>query len=183
MTETGEVVQLNQTELALIQHFGEMGNRWGINRAVGQLYGLLFIHEEAVNPDQIALTLGLSRSNVSMGLKELQSWNLLQTVSKPGDRKTYYSTPADLWEIAKTLLSEKRKRELDPTLSMLRNQLTHESNDELSSYASKRIHEMHDLLEMLVSWSEEMQTLHPTRLQQLFKLGSSINKLLDFTKK
>lgn len=176
-------IELDGNALTFIQHFGEMGNRWGINRTVGQMYALLVISEEPVNSDQMAETLGLSRSNVSMGLKELSAWNLLRTVNRQGDRKTYYTAPGDVWDIARTLIAEKRKREIDPTLSMLRNTLMQESEADATSYALTRMREMHDLIELLVGWSEEMQTLQSSRLRQLFKLGSGVNKVLDMTDK
>ena len=93
---------------ACILHFGEMGSRWGINRTVGQMYALLVLSPEPLTADHIAETLGFSRSNVSMGLKELQSWELVRLQHIPGDRKEYYSAPADVWEIAKTLIEQRR---------------------------------------------------------------------------
>jgi DNA-binding transcriptional regulator GbsR (MarR family) len=83
----------------LFSHFGEMGSRWGINRTVGQIYALLFISPEPLNADQIADTLEFSRSNVSMGLKELQAWRLVQLRHQPGDRREYFQAPQDVWEI------------------------------------------------------------------------------------
>ncbi len=181
MNENQSDIELDSLEHSFIQHFGEMGSRWGINRTVGQMYALMVISEEPLSPDQVAATLGLSRSNVSMGIKELNAWNLLRTISKPGDRKTYYTTPEDVWEIARTLIAEKRKREIDPTLSMLRNALMHEAGPDPSSYALQRMREMHDLIELLVDWSQEMQTLKSSRLKKLFRLGSRVNKVLEIT--
>ena len=183
MNENEHDIKLDVPEYTFVQHFGEMGSRWGINRTVGQMYALLVISEEPMNSDQLANTLNLSRSNVSMGIKELNAWNLLRTVSKSGDRKTYYTTPEDIWEIARTLIAEKRKREIDPTLSMLRNALMQESDGKSSSYVLQRMREMHELIELLVDWSDEMQTLQSARLKQLFKLGSRVNKILDMTDK
>src|SRR5690606_15795765 len=100
--------------------FGEMGSRWGINRTVGQIYALLVLSEAPLNADQIAQALGFSRSNVSMGLKELQSWELVRIKHIPGERKEFYTAPDDIWEIAKTLIEQRRKREMDPTLTTLR---------------------------------------------------------------
>lgn len=179
MNENDSEVQLDSVTHSFVQHFGEMGSRWGINRTVGQMYALLVISEEPLNPDQLASTLNLSRSNVSMGIKELNAWNLLRAVSKSGDRKTYYTTPEDIWEIARTLIAEKRKREIDPTLSMLRNTLMQKTDEKPAEYALQRISEMHELIELLVGWSDEMQTLKTSRLKQLFKLGSRVNKVLD----
>ncbi len=176
-------MELSPISNSFIQHFGEMGSRWGINRTVGQIYALLVVSEEPLNADQISEALGLSRSNVSMSMKELNSWNLLRLVPMPGDRKDYFTTPEDVWQIARTLIDERRKREIDPTLSMLRNTLLEETTNSNDDYALQRIQEMHDLIELLVGWVNDMQTLKSARLAQLLKLGSGVNKVLDVTDK
>ncbi|MEE4186128.1 MAG: MarR family transcriptional regulator, partial [Gammaproteobacteria bacterium] len=93
-----------------ILHFGEMGSRWGINRTVGQIYALLYVADRPLNADDIVHALGLSRSNVSMSLKELLSWRLVHSQHLPDDRREYYSTPDDVWEIFHVLVEERRKR-------------------------------------------------------------------------
>ena len=105
---------------SFVSHFGEMGSRWGINRTVGQIYALLYISRQPLNADEIGEALAFSRSNVSMGLKELQSWNLVRLIHRPNDRREYFQAPEDVWAIFRTLANERRKREVDPTLSMLR---------------------------------------------------------------
>lgn len=72
-----------------VMHFGEMGGRWGINRTVGQIYAYLYVSSQPRNADEIGEALGFSRSNVSMGLKELQSWSLVRLNHQPGDRCEY----------------------------------------------------------------------------------------------
>ena len=103
--------------------FGEMGGRWGINRTVGQIYALLFLSDRPLNADEITEALGVSRSNVSMGLKELEAWRLVRKRHLPGDRRDYFQAPDDIWQIVRTLAEERRSREIDPTLSMLRDVL------------------------------------------------------------
>ena len=174
-------MELTQLSQSFVQHFGEMSSRWGVNRTVGQIYAVLMITEQPMNADQIGETLGLSRSNVSMSLKELHAWNLLTPVSIPGDRKDYFSTPDDVWEIARILIEERRKREMDPTLSRLRNVLLQEPCNESDEYALVRIREMHDIMDLMAVWVNEMQTLSSDRLHKLFKLGASVNKFLDMT--
>lgn len=74
---------------SFVLHFGEMGSRWGINRTVGQIYALLMLSQAPLNADYIAQSLEISRSNVSVGLKELQSWRLVKLQHQPGeDRKS-----------------------------------------------------------------------------------------------
>lgn len=168
---------------ACVLHFGEMGSRWGINRTVGQMYALLVLSPEPLTADGIAEALGFSRSNVSMGLKELQSWELVRLQHLPGDRKEYYSAPADVWDIAKTLIEQRRKREIDPTLSTLRGLLLNKAASEEEKYAQKRMQEMHDLIEMLTQWTTEIQRLDEAKLSKLLKLGSNIGKVLDMKDK
>src|SRR3569832_301114 len=96
-----------------VLHFGEMGSRWGINRTVGQIYALIFITERALNADEIAEALEFSRSNVSMGLKELLSWRLGRRRHQPGVRREYLVAPGDVWEIFRVLAEERRRREVE----------------------------------------------------------------------
>ena len=95
---------------SFVAHFGEMGSRWGINRTVGQIYALIFVAPEPLHADDIAEKLEFSRSNVSMGLKELQAWRLVNLRHVPGDRREYFDAPSDAWEIFRTLAEDARGR-------------------------------------------------------------------------
>lgn len=161
-----------------ILHFGEMGSRWGINRTVGQIYALLYVSEAPLNADDIVDALGLSRSNVSMGLKELQSWRLVRSQHLPDDRREYFSAPEDIWEIFRVLLEERRKREIDPTLSMLRDALMEDPSSNEDQYAAARMGEMHELIELTTRWVDDVQRLSPKTVVQLMKLGGGVSKLL-----
>ena len=162
-----------------ISHFGEMGSRWGINRTVGQMYALLYVLGRPLNADEIAEFLGFSRSNVSMGLKELQSWRLVKLLHQPGDRREYFEPPKDIWEIFKALLEERRRREVEPTLSMLRDALLDTPATEEDRVAQQRMREMYDLIELSSSWFDDVQRLSPETLAGLMKMGSTVKKLLD----
>lgn len=162
----------------LIMHFGEMGSKWGLNRTLGQMYALIVLTEQPLNADQISDALQISRSNVSMGLKELKSWNLIKLRHIPGDRKEYFSAPSDIWEIVRTLVVERRKRELDPTLSMMRDALLQEPGNDSDRYVQTRVQEMHDLMEMVTLWSNELQNMPSEKLSALLRLGEGINKIL-----
>ena len=161
-----------------ILHFGEMGSRWGINRTVGQIYALLYIAEQPKNADDIVHALGLSRSNVSMGLKELQSWQLVRSQHLPDDRREYFSAPEDVWEIFRVLIEERRKREIDPTLSMLRDALLETNLDRSDQHAAKRMGEMHDLIDLTTNWLDDVKRLAPKTAVQLMKLGGNVTKFL-----
>ena len=173
-------VVLSPLQETLILHFGEMGSRWGINRTVGQIYALLVFSEQPLNADQISTGLGFSRSNVSLGLKELQSWELVQLKHLPGDRKDYFTVPEDVWDIARTLVMQRRKREIDPTLSVLRSELVEQRNED--DYTLQRLREIHDFMDMVVSWTDDMQHLSREDLGRLMKLGSGVSKVIEFAR-
>lgn len=161
-----------------ILHFGEMGSRWGINRTVGQIYALLYVSSEPQNADDIVDALGLSRSNVSLGLKELQSWRLVRGQHLPDDRREYFSAPEDIWEIFRVLVEERRRREIDPTLTMLRDALMEESLEGEDRFAAGRMQEMLDLIELTTRWVDDVQDLPPRTMIQLMKLGGGITRYL-----
>jgi DNA-binding transcriptional regulator GbsR (MarR family) len=166
-----------------VLHFGEMGSRWGINRTVGQIYALLYVSPKPLNADEIAEALGFSRSNVSMGLKELESWRLVRLQHLPNVRREYFSTPEDIWAIFRTLAEERRKREIDPTLSMLRDALIQSPASEEERHAQKRLKEMHDLIELVTHWFGDIQRLDTKTLVQLMKLGAKAQKFLELKNK
>ncbi len=168
---------------SFVAHFGEMGSRWGINRTVGQIYALIFVSPTPLNADEIADKLEFSRSNVSMGLKELQSWRLVNLKHIPGDRREYFSAPSDAWQIFQTLAEERRRREIEPTLSMLRNALLENPSSEEDRIAQERMRGMHDLIELMTNWFEDVQRLDQKTLSQLMKMGSKVQRLLEFTGK
>ncbi len=176
-------MQLSPLQQEFVLHFGEMGSRWGINRTVGQIYALLFLEAAPLNAEQIVERLGFSRSNVSMGLKELQAWNLVRLRHLPDDRRDYFTTPDDLWEIVRTLIDERKKREIDPTLSKLRELQMQTPSSPAEEHAHQRIGELRELIELLTGWYSDMNRLETERLVQLLALGSKLQNLLGKAEK
>jgi len=161
-----------------VLHFGEMGSRWGINRTVGQIYALLYVASRPLNADEVGEALGFSRSNVSMGLKELQSWNLVRLIHLPNDRREYFQAPEDVWAIFRTLAAERRKREIDPTLSMLRDALMEQPSVAADIHAQQRMRQMHGFIELMTDWLDDVQKMDSATLASLMKMGSKVQKLL-----
>lgn len=164
---------------SFVLHFGEMGSRWGINRTVGQIYAVLFVSERALNADEIVEKLGISRSNVSMGLKELESWRLVRLSHQPGDRREYYSAPEDVWAIFRTLAEERQRREIEPTLSLLRDSILESPASPEERHAQARMRQMHDLIDLLTTWFGDVRKLSPATQQQLLKMGGTVVRLLE----
>lgn len=168
---------------SFVLHFGEMGSRWGFNRTVGQLFALIVMSEVPLNADHLSSALSVSRGNVSMGLKELQSWRLIRLSHIPGDRKEYYQAAGSIWEMGIRVLEERRKREIDPTLSLLRDLLMTTPTSDGEFFAHEKMEEIHDLLEMLATWSSDLQHLNHDKLKTLMKLGAGVGKVLDIKDK
>eukprot|EP01034_Spumella_vulgaris_P026824 gene26824-33465_t len=113
-------MQLTPTMQKYILHWGEMGTRWGVNRTVAQIHALLFLVNTPQTAEDIAETLNVARSNVSNSLKELQSWGLIRVSHVMGDRRDHFLALQDVWEIFRVIIEERKRREIDPTLSVLR---------------------------------------------------------------
>ena len=164
---------------SFVLHFGEMGSRWGIARTVGQIYAVLFVAERPLCADDIVERLGVSRSNFSMSLKELQSWRLVRLVHVPDDRRDHFATPEDVWQIVRTLVEERKKREIDPTLSVLRGLLMQAPQSPEDELAQSRMRDMHEIIELMTGWYADVEKLETERLVQLLGLGSKVVKVLE----
>lgn len=176
---------MNLTPLAerFVLHFGEMGSRWGVNRTVGQIYALLYISGRPLCADDIGETLAFSRSNVGIGIKELQAWRLVKLVHLPGDRRDYFEPPKDVWDIFRVLMEERRRREIEPTLSMLREALLEKPDSEADRIAQGRMREMHELIELTTGWLDDVQRLSPETVIRLMQLGAKVQKVLELADK
>ncbi|MDE1006503.1 MAG: MarR family transcriptional regulator [Paraburkholderia fungorum] len=165
-----------------ILHWGEMGSRWGVNRTVAQIHALLYLLGRPIAADEIADTLGVARSNVSTSLKELQSWRLAKVVHVMGDRRDHFETSTDIWELFKLIVEGRRQREIDPTLTMLRDSLVSEEMADESRDTEKRIRETLKFLETLTTWSDEMLRLKPETLMKTLGMGAKISRTVRRTK-
>ncbi|QJR81499.1 transcriptional regulator [Alteromonas pelagimontana] len=166
-----------------VMHFGEMGSRWGFNRTVGQILALIVLSDKPLAAQEIADALSISRGNTSMGLKELQSWQLIKQHLIPGERKEFFVPAGTIWVLANRVFEERRKREIDPTLSLLRDLLLDKPANDVEVNAQEKLNEIHDLLESVTAWSAELQHLGPDKLNTLMKLGSGVGRILDLKDK
>jgi DNA-binding transcriptional regulator GbsR (MarR family) len=172
-------MQLTPIMEKFIVHWGEMGTRWGVNRTVAQIHALLYLSPKPLNAEEISETLGAARSNVSTSLKELMSWGLVKVSHVLGDRRDHFESMKDLWDIFNCVVEERKKREIDPTLTLLRQcELEAEDDTETSEEVKQRIRNMTEFLETLTTWYDQMSGIPKTTLVKLMKLGSRITKFL-----
>lgn len=173
-----DTMELKPIAQRFILHWGEMGSRWGVNRSVAQIHALLYLIGQPMHAEDIQDTLGIARSNVSNSLKELQSWNLVRLTHILGDRRDYFETSSDVWELFRTIVQGRKHREIDPTLDVLRALLTSPEITQESTAVKGRIEDTLALMEILTRWSDEMLRLKPETLVKIMKLGAKIQSLI-----
>ena len=159
----------------IVLHWGEMGTRWGISRTVAQIHALLYLSERALNAEEIADTLSVARSNVSTSLKELQGWGLLKVTHVMGDRRDHFVAQQDITDLFRVIVEERKRREIDPTLALLR-ECVNEFDPKTGAFARRKIKATLEFLEMLNRWHDEMKGLPVPLLVSLLRMGPKSRK-------
>lgn len=171
-------MKLNPVSERFILHWGEMGSKWGVNRTVAQIHALLYLTGKPLPADEIADTLGVARSNVSNSLKELQNWKLIRVVHTRGERREHFATSTDVWELLRTIAQQRKEREFDPTVSLLKDCLTSVDIGKEDKATRQRIADTLQLMETMSAWGVEMLRLEPATLMKVMKLGAKIQSLI-----
>jgi DNA-binding transcriptional regulator GbsR (MarR family) len=162
-----------------VVHWGEMGARWGINRSVAQIHALLFLSPQPLNADELGETLGIARSNISVGLKELLGWNLVQVTHVLGDRRDYFKAEQDPWEVVRIIIDGRKRRELDPTLAVLRECAAQLAHDAATPKEVKdRILAQLEFVESVTGWYDRVSRLPRKTLLKMMRLGEKIAKVI-----
>ena len=171
-------MQLSPSVEKYVLHWGEMGTRWGTNRTVAQIQALLYLSPEPLRADQIVDVLSVARSNVSTSIRELQSYGLVRMTHVLGDRRDYYESLHDVWDLFRAIIDQRKQRELNPTLSMLR-KVSEEVDAESDTHplTRERIHNMLKFVETTSDWYEQINDIPTSTLTKLMKLGKGITKL------
>jgi DNA-binding transcriptional regulator GbsR (MarR family) len=162
-----------------VLHWGEMGTRWGTNRTVAQIQALLYLSPKPMRADEIVDILSVARSNVSTSIRELQSYGLVRMTHILGDRRDYFESLSDVWELFRVIIEQRKQRELNPTLSMLKVcAIEVEAESETDEVTKQRIHNMLKFVTTTSNWYEQIQQVPTSTLQKLMRLGSGITKFL-----
>lgn len=174
------MTELNPTARKFVTHWGELGTRWGINRTMAQVHALLYLSSQPLNAEEICETLQFARSNVSTALKELQGWGIVRVVHLQGDRRDHFESMKDVFEMFRVIMVERKRREIDPTLKLLR-----ESADEMAKakgsvdeVTKERLQHMLEFFEMTNTWTEQVQKVSTPALLKGIKMGEKVFKLL-----
>jgi HTH-type transcriptional regulator, glycine betaine synthesis regulator len=104
-----------------IRRWGEMGATWGINRTMAEIHAFLYITAQPQSTDDVMERLNISRGNASMSLRALVDWGIIRRQHRRGERREYFESLSDVWEIFSIIASERKRREMDPVLETIRN--------------------------------------------------------------
>ena len=162
-----------------VLHWGEMGTRWGTNRTVAQIQALLYLSPRPLRADEIVDALSVARSNVSTSIRELQGFGLVKMTHMLGDRRDYFESLSDVWEVGCVINEERKQRELNPTLSMLRKVAVEVvAEKETDKITKDRIENMLQFVTTTSDWYEKIQSVPTPTLQKINKLGAGITKFV-----
>jgi DNA-binding transcriptional regulator GbsR (MarR family) len=170
--------RLTPAQEKFILHWGEMGTRWGINRTVAQIHALLYLSPQPLHAEEIARLLSVARSNVSSSLRELQSWGIVRIAHVLGDRRDHFESLKDVWQMFQIIVEERKRREVDPTIAMLKSCEAELRQGGGDSYTIERLEEMSEFFETTSALYREVSRLPAGTLRQAVKLKSRWKKLL-----
>jgi DNA-binding transcriptional regulator GbsR (MarR family) len=172
-------VKLSPVMERFVLHWGEMGTRWGINRTVAQIHALLYISSRPLHAEEIAETLTVARSNVSTSLRELQGWGIVKIVHLLGDRRDHFESMKDVWQMFRVVLEERKRREIDPTLEVLR-ECVAEAGQSIPEdpNTEERLNELLNFLETMSTWYDQVRKIPMASLLKIIRLGNKIQKVI-----
>jgi DNA-binding transcriptional regulator GbsR (MarR family) len=175
-----KLMKLSPAVEKYVLHWGEMGTRWGTNRSVAQIQALLYLSPRPMSADEIVDLLSLARSNVSTALRELQSFGLVKMTHVLGDRRDYFESLSDVWELFRVIIDQRKQRELNPTLSLLKKCVADVEAEAATDAVTKdRMRNMLRFVETTSDWYEKIQGVPTTTLQKLMKLGAGITRFVQ----
>ena len=173
------MIHLTPAMQKFVLHWGEMGDKWGVNRSVAQVYALLYVAAKPLDAEAIAETLSMARSNVSTCIRELQSWGIIRLVHKVGDRRDHYEAFADPWETLDKVLEERRKREIDPTIRVLAECIAEaKSNTKEDKQVAQRLEALRELLVQGDAFCAAIRKLPRESLLKAARAGGKLKELL-----
>ncbi len=169
---------LTEVQEKFILHWGTMGAQWGINRTVAQIHALLYISPKPLPAEDIAARLQVARSNVSNSLRELEAWGIIRTVSIMGDRRDHFEALSDVWELFRVVLEERKRREFDPTLALLRQCVAEAAKNKSDVFTQERLNELLGFFETMGAWFEQVRKLPNNAVNKFVKLGDKLFKMM-----
>lgn len=146
--------KLDDAKNEFVTQWGALGTQWGINRTMAQIHALLMISTQPLSTDEVMLELEISRGNAHTNLKELVVWGLVRIIVKKGDRREYFEAEKDVWKIFTTVARERKRREIDPALAVLRK--CADESEEIDTPEGRAFNEQMRQLEEFLDFGSKM---------------------------
>lgn len=112
-------MKLEEAKQQFVQSWGALATQWGINKTMAQIHALLLVTSDPLSQDELMEGLNISRGNVNMNIRELVNWGLVERVVVSGERKEFFSAEKDIWKVARLIIKERKKRELEPLMKIM----------------------------------------------------------------
>lgn len=147
---------------------------WGINRTMAQIHALLYISPEPLSANDMMEELQISRGNVSMALRELIAWGIVNRQHVKGERREFYTTEKDVWKMFRIIARERKRREIDPTIEVLRQSMTDLNGmpDTNGMYEREQLQHLLDFFETGIKIYENLDSQTPNSVLKL--LGKAL---------
>ncbi len=138
-----------------IQAWGSLGSSWGINRTMSSIHALLMSNSKPMSTEDIMAELQISRGNANMNIRSLIGWGLVKKRFIAGERKEFFEAGKDIWEIARQIAAERKKRELSPVVQIIGD--LKEKEDQSDPEFSKLLKDMHEFTSSMVGIMDRFQ--------------------------
>ncbi len=146
-------MNVEQAKEEFVKLWGNIGTSWGISRSMAQVHALLLVSADSQCTEDVMEKLQISRGNANMNLRELMAWNLIYKDLKTGDRREFFRAEKDVWEMAKRIVRERKRREIEPLRQQLQ-QLKAAEHDQKDADFVQLIGELEHLLNRMDSISD-----------------------------
>lgn len=143
------VDELERAKDDFLGQWGAIGSAWGVNRTMAQIHALLMVTPDPLSTDEVMEQLSVSRGNAHANLRELVGWGLVRSVFRKGERKERFEAEKDVWKIFCTVARERKRREIDPVLEVLR-----ECAQRTSSLKGEKALAFHKQVKALLEFTE-----------------------------
>ena len=155
-------MKLEEAKMEFVQTWGSLGTSWGIPRSMAQIHALLLASPEALSTEDVMEMVQLSRGNVNINLRELINWKLISKQNKLGERKEFFQAKYAIWDMAKNIVEERKRRELEPVQALLTalKQTKIVGDKKEVAHFNKVIKELDDFIGQLDQLSELMLKLN-----------------------
>lgn len=157
-----ETSALSELEVESIEMFIGFFKLIGLQKSIGEIYGVLFVSPRALSMEEIIDRLGISLGAASQGLKVLRSVGAVKAVYVPGERRDHFAADLELSKFATAFIKEDLQPRLDRALQRIE---TMESLAEEMSPMDRAAAE--ERLEKLKHWLERGEKMLPWILKFL----------------